>query len=168
MLADRVKARRGTRRLSKDKAAELAGMSPVTWTRVEDGLAVRVLTYAGVEKVLSWPGGSIQAYLDSGDAEPLVVDDPEATGAGADALRTPLGGDPSFADALVAHREALRRLRRAASADPTVSDEIVDLLEDWNLMSVALEFGGVTAVRKAIAESYQRGRLDEGPSHRAG
>lgn len=141
-------------------------MSPVTWTRVEDGLAVRMLTYSGVETVLDWPGSAIKAYLDTGDIGRLAVDDEApAVPTLADPARS---GDLTFLEALAAHREALRRLRRAATADPDVSDEVVDLLEDWNLMSVALEFGGVTAVRKAIAESYQRGLLDEGPSHRAG
>lgn len=141
-------------------------MSPVTWTRVEDGLSVRMLTYSGVETVLEWPSGGIKAFLDTGDVSRLVVDDETP------AVQTPAdpsrSGDLTYLEALAAHRKALQRLRRAATADPDVSDEVVDLLEDWNLMSVALEFGGVAAVRKAIAESYQRGLLDEGPSHRAG
>lgn len=169
MLADRVKARRGTRRLSKDRAAELAGMSPVTWTRVEDALPVRVLTYSGIENVLGWAGGSIKAYLDSGDVALLPVDDPEAAAdAGVAGPRADLDGDPTFADALALHREALLQLRRVAAADPGVPDEVVDLLDDMNMMAVALEYGGVTQVRKAIADSYQRSQLGEQPSHRAG
>lgn len=75
-LAQLVQDRRSSLRLSKDKAAELAGMSPVTWTRVEDGLTVRALTYAGVEAVLGWPARGIKRYLKDGDEAPLRGDLP--------------------------------------------------------------------------------------------
>jgi transcriptional regulator with XRE-family HTH domain len=65
--------------LSADKAAERAGMSPVTWLRVEAGQSARELTYGGVEKVLRWRPGSIIGYL-KGDKEPRGEDPGPAVG----------------------------------------------------------------------------------------
>jgi len=82
-LGARVRSERLHLRLSIDDAAERAGMSPVTWGRVEKGLPVRSLSYAGIESVVGWARGSIDRYLldrteptDDGDATPEHPDIP--------------------------------------------------------------------------------------------
>jgi transcriptional regulator with XRE-family HTH domain len=168
-LADRVKARRLAQRLSKDKAAERAGISPVTWTRVEDGLSVRLITYSAVESVLDWAPGNIKAALDTGDMELLPIDGARGSGLVSTADNVDGASDElTFAKALLAVREALSQLRRAAEVDPDVPADVVKLLETWNMMSVALEFGGVPGVLKVIADSYRLGPLSEDSSPRAG
>lgn len=71
-LARFVQRVRVSARLSVDGAAAKAPMSAVTWTKVERGEPVRSLTYAGVERVLGWPQGAIDAYLDEGAMPPGV------------------------------------------------------------------------------------------------
>lgn len=61
---------------SKDDLAATAGMSPVTWTRVEDGKPVRALTYAGIEQALGWTPGSCARFLKTGEAPPVVDEVP--------------------------------------------------------------------------------------------
>lgn len=57
--------------MSIDDAAARGRMSPVTWGRVEKGHVVRGLTYAGVERVLNWTSGSVDAVLAGGEPTPL-------------------------------------------------------------------------------------------------
>ncbi|MFI9591091.1 helix-turn-helix domain-containing protein [Nonomuraea sp. NPDC052265] len=66
-LAAAVKTRRQALGLSIKKAARLAPMSPITWTRVEEALRVRELTYAGVDRVLGWEQNTAATIL-YGDA----------------------------------------------------------------------------------------------------
>lgn len=47
-------------------------MSPVTWARVEAGLPVRALTFAGVDRALGWANGSCGAFVSSGT--PIAAD----------------------------------------------------------------------------------------------
>jgi len=70
-LGQLVRQRRDELGLSKDRAAAEAGVSPVTWTRVEDGAKVRILTYAGVERVLGWRPGACESYLRRNDLPTL-------------------------------------------------------------------------------------------------
>ncbi len=76
-LAERVRQARLTAALSVDAAAVAAGMSPVTWARVEKAQPVRALSYAGVEKVLGWAPGSVAAILAGG--EPASLTEPTAS-----------------------------------------------------------------------------------------
>jgi len=71
-LGERVRQRREVLRLSIDEAAARAPMAATTWTRVEQGKAVRGLTFSGVDKVLSWNEGACKAFLASG-IRPTVV-----------------------------------------------------------------------------------------------
>lgn len=71
-LGKRVRLRREARGLSIDQAAELGTMSPVTWSRVEQGKKVRGLTYGAVDDVLSWPEGACKEFLAS-ETEPVPV-----------------------------------------------------------------------------------------------
>jgi hypothetical protein len=71
-LATQVRQARQTAGISIDAAADSAGMSPVTWGRVEKALPVRALSYAGVEKVLGWAPGSVAAILAGGEPAPVA------------------------------------------------------------------------------------------------
>lgn len=62
-LAAAVKARRKALLLSIRKAAGLAAMSPITWTRVENALPVHELTYARIECALGWEQNTAAAML---------------------------------------------------------------------------------------------------------
>jgi hypothetical protein len=66
-LAEAVAERRVELRLTKEAAARLVSMSPITWKRVEDGQPVRELSYAGIETALKWPAGKVRQVL-AGDA----------------------------------------------------------------------------------------------------
>jgi transcriptional regulator with XRE-family HTH domain len=70
-------AREGLR-LSVDTAADRSEMSPVTWGRVEKGLTVRTLTYAGIEPIFGWERGSIAGFL-AGGPSPVVEDEGQAS-----------------------------------------------------------------------------------------
>ena len=61
-----MERRRLSLRLPKDGAAHAAGMSTVTWNRVEDGKPVRALTYIGVDRVLRWRDGACLEFLANG------------------------------------------------------------------------------------------------------
>ena len=60
----------GRRRASKEPHGPA---SPETWAAVEKGQQVQTLTYAGIERVLGWPTGSMLAYLDGGP-EPVAIE----------------------------------------------------------------------------------------------
>src|SRR5213593_1579757 len=66
-LAKYVRSARLAAHLSIDDAALSAGMSPVTWGRVEKALPVRSLTYAAIERALGWRPGAIESALDERD-----------------------------------------------------------------------------------------------------
>lgn len=65
-IAHHVRASRLAQRLSIDEAAASVGMSPVTWTRVEQAKTVRSLTYAGIERALGWPSGTLESLASGG------------------------------------------------------------------------------------------------------
>lgn len=73
-----VAERRTLLGLSKESASRLAGISSITWKRVEDGLRIRDANYPAVATALGWPAASINAYLIGGDEpqpEELPADD---------------------------------------------------------------------------------------------
>ncbi|MER6828791.1 hypothetical protein ABT352_22610 [Streptosporangium sp. NPDC000563] len=74
-LAEMVKSRRLSLRLSINGAARQGAMSPITWTRVERGFKVRELTYAGVDRALDWEQGSAARVLQGGDPSPGPADE---------------------------------------------------------------------------------------------
>ncbi|MDJ0460300.1 hypothetical protein [Streptomyces sp. H27-C3] len=123
-LAPRVKAHRLELYPSRLAAAEAAGISKDTWRRVEEGMDVREVTYAKVDRALGWATGSCVAVAEG--AEPVLVgsaagDESASAGAGlsADAVReaafkaarqtlpnVAIGDLDAFSEQLV---EALRR-----------------------------------------------------------
>lgn len=66
-LATRVKAHRHEQYPSRDAAATAAGVTRNTWKRVEEGLEVRELTYAKVDKALGWVTGSCVLIAEGGE-----------------------------------------------------------------------------------------------------
>jgi transcriptional regulator with XRE-family HTH domain len=80
LLARQVRAARLAAGLSIDVAAGAVGMSAVTWGRVEKGLPVRELTYAGVERSLGWRPGFV-AGIRAGGAEIMAADESDDAGA---------------------------------------------------------------------------------------
>lgn len=124
-LAARVKAHRLQRYPSRKAAADAGGITKDTWQRVEEGKAVREVSYVGVERALGWSVGSCLAVADGG--EPVLVDvtsgaaalAPAAVTLSADVVRkaayaaarakmpsAPIGDVDAFADELV---DVLRR-----------------------------------------------------------
>lgn len=71
-LGERVRRRRERLGLTIDEAAERGPVSPVTWSRVENGGKVRRLSYGAVDRVLDWPEGACVDFLQHG-TEPLVA-----------------------------------------------------------------------------------------------
>lgn len=67
-LGRAVRRARESLALSIDNAAAAAPIAAVTWGRVEKGLPVRGITYAGIERVLGWPPDTAKGML-TGDLE---------------------------------------------------------------------------------------------------
>ncbi|WP_370094535.1 helix-turn-helix domain-containing protein [Streptacidiphilus sp. MAP12-20] len=67
-----VTSRRAQLGISKDEAARRAGMSNVTWKRIQDGLPVRDTSYAKVDAVLHWPPGTSLAIANGSTDDPLA------------------------------------------------------------------------------------------------
>lgn len=130
-LAARVKAHRLQMYASRKAAADAGGITKDTWQRVEEGKAVREVSYVGVERALGWSVGSCLAVADGG--EPALVDSPTATTPpqvpqlSADVVRkaafaaarakmpsTPIGDVDAFADELV---DVLRRAGEVADGE---------------------------------------------------
>lgn len=73
-LGERVRRRRERLGLTIDEAAERGPVSPVTWSRVENGGKVRRLSYGAVDRVLDWPEGACVDFLQHG-TEPVARPD---------------------------------------------------------------------------------------------
>ncbi|MFI7467498.1 helix-turn-helix domain-containing protein [Nonomuraea sp. NPDC049646] len=125
-LADRVQSRRLELGLSIDRAAEAAGMSATTWSRVEQAKTVQKLTYAGVERVLGWAPGGCRLLLSGQEPTTTPATDAHATTPSParypdDAIAQHLWDtpDPALTDedreALIQVYRALKRTRRPAS-----------------------------------------------------
>lgn len=80
-LAQAVKARRLALGMARKKAAGEAGVAPDTWKRVEDGLPVREMNYAKIDRRLGWAVGS--CLVVAGGGSPTSVEqsatDPSTT-----------------------------------------------------------------------------------------
>lgn len=75
-LGRRVRERRENKGMTIVEAATAAGMSHVTWGRVEKGERVRPLTYTAIDRALGWVAGSCRAVL--GGGEPILTVTTEA------------------------------------------------------------------------------------------
>ncbi len=120
-LAARVKAHRLQAYASRKAAADAAGITKDTWQRVEEGKAVREVSYVGVERALGWSVGSCLAVAD-GD-EPVLVEGvtaqapPPAAQLSADVVRK------------AAYAAARAKMPGAAIGDvDAFADELVDVL----------------------------------------
>lgn len=71
-LAKIVKARRLELFPSRLHAAQKAGVSKDTWQRVEEGEQVRSVSYAKLDKALSWAVGSCTVIAEGGEPVPVV------------------------------------------------------------------------------------------------
>lgn len=71
-LGQLVALRRDALHLSKEAAARAAGVSPITWGRIEEGDTVRTDSAARVEAALKWPPGTIRRFLAGEGVEPPV------------------------------------------------------------------------------------------------
>lgn len=78
-LADQVKARRAELLMSKIDVVRQAGLTPITYSKIETGESVRDVTYAKVEPVLGWAQGSCQAIL--GGTQPTCLEPSPRAGA---------------------------------------------------------------------------------------
>lgn len=58
----------------KVDAAKAAGLTHTTYMRVENGQAVRDVTYAGIERAFGWAPGACHAVLDGAEEAPLAGD----------------------------------------------------------------------------------------------
>lgn len=75
-LATLMDARRRELRLTWDKVATGAGIHRETLRQIRHGTGdLRPLTITGLEDVLSWAHGSIDAIIEGGDPTPLDADD---------------------------------------------------------------------------------------------
>jgi hypothetical protein len=72
-LANAVTARRAELMLTKQAAADLAGVSLNGFRRVEDGVPLRNTTLIGVDKAMGWEVGSSARLVTSG-VEPKIAD----------------------------------------------------------------------------------------------
>lgn len=115
-LGGRVRRRRVALRIPKVIAAAVGTMSPVTWSRVEDGLEVRELTYSGIEKTLEWAVGSCQLFLDQGIEPEELTDEPRA----ALEIKVP----PAYYELTTSHRRYVDGLiNQFATSRPDAPDE---------------------------------------------
>ncbi|PWK81647.1 helix-turn-helix protein [Lentzea atacamensis] len=83
-LGDLVAARRKELGLSKEAAARLAGISSITWKRIEDGDPVQDAKYASASTALNWDPSAMENYLADGlpphepsPAEDFIADAPD-------------------------------------------------------------------------------------------
>lgn len=142
VLADRVLNRRLVLGLSIDRAAESVGMSATTWTRVEQAKTVQRLTYAGVERALSWEPGSCQTILSGG--EPTLAPAPAQTPSTA----SPTAGMLRYPDDQVA-----RHLWD--TPDPDLADEDREaLVQMYRALKRAQTRGATTRVQRRRASGY--------------
>lgn len=82
-LGEKIRQTREDAGLTMHGAAVLAGVSPTTWGRIEHGsVGVRRTSYAAIEQVLGWEGGSTKIVLEGGDPIPV------ASGTGRPAMHT--------------------------------------------------------------------------------
>lgn len=135
-----VRSFRRARGWSVRDAAADAGVAPMTWRRVEQGLEVRACTLARLDRALSRPAGDVASALE---------DDVAATGLAAVAgLRPALGeAPPAFVDRLAA------RLERG-TGPPSAAAELAglsDLALAVGLLERLAELPQVPAVRAAAA-----------------
>lgn len=107
-LGKLVRRRRESMELTVGDVYERTGLSPTTLKRIEDGLAVRGLSYSRLEPGLIWPKGACRTYLDGGDEPPMGAADP-----------APLDSEPGDATP----EEHIELLYRWADADDSLSDE---------------------------------------------
>lgn len=145
-----------------------AGINRQTLYNLRDGRNsnLRSGTKDGIERLLDWAPGSVDAILAGGDptlqhrGEPAR---PEST------LRTVAADvELTFEEALEVYGKALQQLRRVATIDRTVSPETLAIVEDWDTMFTGLRYGGVTVVYRMLAERYQQLLADPKSSDQAG
>ncbi|MEU6610740.1 hypothetical protein ABZ922_37885 [Streptomyces shenzhenensis] len=67
-LASVVKARRLELRWSKQRAADEAGVTIVTYRNVEAGRSARETTYAGIDRAFDWAPGTCTAILQGAES----------------------------------------------------------------------------------------------------
>lgn len=72
LIAAAVEAARLDRGWGKEEAARHAGISSITWKRVEDGLKVQTMKLRAIELALHWGGGSMDRVA---RGRPIVVSD---------------------------------------------------------------------------------------------
>ena len=72
LVATAVEQARLDKQWSKEEAARHAGISSITWKRVEDGLRVQVTKLRAIEIALGWGGGSMDRVA---RGRPVVVAD---------------------------------------------------------------------------------------------
>lgn len=114
--------------LSIKRAAVMAELSKDTWMRVENGDAVRHMTYDKVEGALDWTIGSCRKIIEGG--EPALLD-PE------------LNSDVEYASVPPAELE--ERIRQAVQgAMVAVTDDSASVIRDVNDRAIqALRAAGV-------------------------
>lgn len=61
--------------MTKEAAARIAGISSITWKRVEDGQAVQDVKLAAIERTLEWPAGAARRLMAGGSVEEAGADD---------------------------------------------------------------------------------------------
>lgn len=71
-LAFLVRERRLGLQLTKDEAAAIAKVSPVTWTKVETGQKVRDLVLYAVDRALGWQVGSSERVVAFGQLPEVI------------------------------------------------------------------------------------------------
>lgn len=74
LIGEAVTAARVERGWGKEEAARHAGISSITWKRVEDGLRVQDIKLRSIELALHWGAGSMQRIA---RGRPVVVTDPD-------------------------------------------------------------------------------------------
>jgi hypothetical protein len=123
-LAARVKAHRLQAYPSRKAAADAAGITKDTWQRVEEGKAVREVSYVGVERALGWGVGSCIAI--AGGGEPALVD-PDSKVAATDSATGPRLSAEVVRKAAYAAARAKMPTAPIGEVD-AFADELVDVL----------------------------------------
>lgn len=144
----------------KEAGTQISGR---TIGKLELGQPVSDATLRAVESLLGWVPGDADTLLDGGELAPSDASEGVASG-----RPVPASAEPTFGEALEVYRHALQQLRRVATKDRDVSAEAVEIIEDWELMVTALQYGGVTAVYRALADRYQKLLSDPKSASQAG
>lgn len=123
-LGKAVERERIQRGWTKEAAAKAAGISSITWKRVEDGLPIQATKRYSIEEAFGWGFGSLD-NLERG-RDPIVEPDPASSSSRQRTLFPHAGDDEEFTQLFVSTTRFAVRCREYGADASLVDDFIHD------------------------------------------